>query len=102
MQECGVGLVTIRQDGTRYAFDAPPLLRSGPVDRDTRDRVVGALGLTAAQVSDVAWIDNGPGWIGVLVDAADTVLDLTPDFSADRDLNVGVLGPVPGRRSGRL
>ncbi|MFX6895584.1 PhzF family phenazine biosynthesis protein, partial [Acinetobacter baumannii] len=30
VQECGVGLVTLRQDGARLAFAAPPLIKSGP------------------------------------------------------------------------
>jgi len=32
VQECGIGLVRIRRDGSRLAFAAPPLLRSGEVD----------------------------------------------------------------------
>ena len=31
VQECGVGLVTLRQDGERLAFAAPPLIKSGPL-----------------------------------------------------------------------
>src|SRR5690606_15642385 len=34
VQECGVGLVRIREDGSRLAFAAPPLVRSGPVAPD--------------------------------------------------------------------
>ena len=30
VQQCGVGLVRVRRDGTRLAFAAPPLKRSGP------------------------------------------------------------------------
>ena len=33
VQECGVGLVTLRQDGERLAFAAPPLIKSGPLLR---------------------------------------------------------------------
>ena len=33
IQECGIGLVTIRSDGPRLQFAAPPLVRSGAVDR---------------------------------------------------------------------
>jgi len=32
VQEYGIGLVRIRRDGSRLAFAAPPLLRSGEVD----------------------------------------------------------------------
>jgi len=34
VQECGAGLVTIRRDGDRLAFAAPPLLRSGNPTED--------------------------------------------------------------------
>src|ERR1051325_11986278 len=34
VQECGAGLIQIRRDNDRLAFAAPPLLRSGEVDRD--------------------------------------------------------------------
>ena len=32
VQQCGVGLVSVRRDGERLAFAAPPLRRSGPLD----------------------------------------------------------------------
>src|SRR5690606_28993370 len=32
VQQCGVGLVTIRRDEDRLAFAAPPLIRSGAVE----------------------------------------------------------------------
>ncbi len=74
IQECGAGLVPLRIDGDRQAFRAPPLIRSGPVDDDTLARVIGELGLTASDVVDAAWIDNGPGWLGLLLASAEAVL----------------------------
>jgi PhzF family phenazine biosynthesis protein len=41
------------------------------------------------------WIDNGPGWIGVLLRSARDVLDVRPDWSAFGDLEVGIVGPYP-------
>ena len=32
VQQCGVGLVEVRRDGSRLAFAAPPTRRSGPLD----------------------------------------------------------------------
>lgn len=92
VQECGIGLVTIRRDADRMAFAAPDLLRSGPVDPATLERVRGALGLDAAQVLDANWVDNGPGWLGLRLDSAASVLGLDPDFTALGGLTVGVLG----------
>ncbi|KHL02764.1 PhzF family phenazine biosynthesis protein [Sinomonas humi] len=93
VQECGVGLVTLADDGGRLAFAAPPLLRSGPVDPSELALVVRSLGLAADDVVDAAWVDNGPGWVGLLLRDATTVLELRPDFAAMGGYKVGVIGP---------
>lgn len=101
VQECGVGLVRLRADGSaggRLAFAAPPLRRSGPVDDETRAQAVAALGVDDDVVLDVAWVDNGPEWIGVLVRDADTVLGIRPDLAVMGDLKVGVVGPYDDAR----
>lgn len=92
VQECGAGLVTLRRTGADLAFAAPPLVRAGPVDRATVDRIAEALGIGAADVVDAQWVDNGPGWVAVLLDSADAVLGLRPSFI---DADVGVIGPCP-------
>jgi len=94
VQECGAGLVHVRR-GERLAFAAPPLTRSGPVDPGDLEAVVGALGLTVDDVVDAAWVDNGPGWMGLLLRDAEQVLALRPDFSSLHE-DVGVVGPWSG------
>ena len=91
VQECGAGLVELRRTD-RLAFAAPPLVRSGPVDEETLDRVATALGVRRSEMVDAAWVDNGPGWIGVLLRDAAAVLALEPDLAAIRGLDVGVVG----------
>ena len=44
-----------------------------------------------ADVVDAAWVDNGPGWMGLLLRDAEQVLALRPDFSALHQ-DVGVVG----------
>lgn len=94
IQECGVGLVRVRR-GDRLAFAAPPLVRSGPVDAPDVERILRALRLNRDEVVDLAWIDNGPGWVGVLLADANAVLSLKPDPSAFGGLNIGVVGLYP-------
>jgi PhzF family phenazine biosynthesis protein len=95
VQQCGAGLVPIRLDGERAAFAAPPL-REEAVDAATLASVLPALGLTASQVRASRWLDNGPRWLGLLLDDAATVLALEPDHSALKRLaKVGVVGPHP-------
>ncbi|MCX8997414.1 PhzF family phenazine biosynthesis protein [Rhizobiaceae bacterium BDR2-2] len=93
VQECGAGLVTIRRDGERLAFAAPPLIRSGPPSRDELVEAQRLLGIEARQVVDAAWIDNGPGWLGIRLASAEEVLSLKPVRSWPRPIDVGVVGP---------
>lgn len=78
VQECGVGLVKVRMTDSGLAFAAPPLLRGGPVDDPTIDEIADSLGIERGTIVDAAWVDNGPGWIGVLLGSAAEVLAIRP------------------------
>lgn len=93
VQECGAGLVRVHRGGDLLAFEAPPLVRSGPVADADLARVVRALRVDPDAVVDAAWVDNGPGWVGVLLRDADAVLALEPDWAAFEGLDIGVVGP---------
>jgi PhzF family phenazine biosynthesis protein len=96
VQECAAGPVRVRR-GERLAFAAPPLVRSGAVSDEDRAAICRALRIEDAQVVDCAWVDNGPGWVGVLLADAETVLALRPDLGAFGELEIGVVGPhAPG------
>ena len=95
MQECGVGLVNLRQSDGRLAFAAPDLIRSGPADEADIARVCLILQIARAEVLDAQWCDNGPGWIAVRLANAEAVLALEPDFSAVESYDIGVVGPSP-------
>jgi PhzF family phenazine biosynthesis protein len=92
IQECPAGLIPVRRGSAGLAFAAPPLLRSGPVEREVRDQIAGVLGITPGEIVDAAWADNGPGWVAVLLRDAGTVLGLRP---AAVDRSLGVVGPFP-------
>ena len=93
IQECAVGLITLRREGTRLAFAAPPLKRSTP-DPALLAQVTAALGLQPEQILAAQLLDNGPVWLGLLLDSVDTVLQLVPKHSILKDLGlkVGVAG----------
>ena len=96
VQECGVGLVPVRIDGDALAFAAPPLIRSGPVDDADLAVALSVLGVGADDVVAAEWIDNGPGWLGVLLSSADAVLALEPDFGPRAgQQSIGVVGLYP-------
>ena len=89
LQECKAGLVRIRREGSRLAFAAPPLKRSSPSSA-MLPQVAAALGLKASQVIAAQILDNGPVWIALLLDSPQTVLKLSPDHLALKNLGVKV------------
>lgn len=95
VQECAAGAIRIRRQASQLAFAAPPLLRSGTVDEQDLASVRRGLGLRSEQIQASAWVDNGPGWLGVLLGSRDEVLAIRPDYSALAGLNVGVIAPWP-------
>jgi PhzF family phenazine biosynthesis protein len=92
VQQCGAGLVPVRQTQDGLAFAAPALLRDGPVDEALVERIAGLLGIERSDIVDAQWADNGPGWVAVLLPSAEAVLALRPGFM---DLDLGVVGPHP-------
>ena len=93
VQECVVGLVTLRRDGERLAFAAPPLIQSGPLAEEDVALIARGLGVARSDVVAHAWCDNGPRWRGVLLRSAAQVLALQPDGAVLAGLDVGVVGP---------
>ncbi len=92
IQECEAGLVPVARGRERLAFAAPPLIKEGPVDAATAARVSEWLGITAEDMVDIQWVDNGPGWLAVLLRDADAVLAVKPGAIEHK---VGVVGPHP-------
>ncbi len=89
IQECGAGMVRIRRGEEGLAFAAPPLVRSGAASEEEAGRATAALGLDPSEVLAVEWVDNGPGWIAVLLESAERVLELQP---GPLDFDLGVAG----------
>lgn len=94
VQECGVGLVSLRRADGQLSFAAPELLRSGPVDAGIVAGLRDALELAPEEVLEAAWCDNGPGWIGLRLRSAEQVLAVRPRFAA-LEHPVGLVGPYP-------
>lgn len=92
MQECGTGLVPVRQTPEGLAFAAPPLLRDGPVEESLIGEIASTLGIGREEIVDAQWADNGPGWVAVLLDSAEAVLALKPRPTR---LDIGVAGAYP-------
>ncbi|WP_316190555.1 PhzF family phenazine biosynthesis protein [Bradyrhizobium sp. SZCCHNS2096] len=97
VQECGAGLVRIKRDGakenTRLAFAAPPQRRSGEVEPELKARIAQALGVTEGSFRAAQWVDNGPGWVAVLMGSRSEVLALKHDASILPNQSLGVVAP---------
>ena len=89
VQECAAGLIELRCSTEGIAFAAPPLLREGPVEEELVAHIAEVLRIEREEIKDSQWVDNGPGWIAVLLESAAAVLQLRP---ANIDLDIGVVG----------
>ncbi|WLH53950.1 PhzF family phenazine biosynthesis protein [Pseudomonas tolaasii] len=100
IQECEIGLVRIRRQGEQLAFIAPPLLRSGAVEAPLLERVRLALGLPPEAIVRSQWVDNGAGWLALMLTDRECVLGVRPDYSQLHGLAVGVIAPCDPARDG--
>src|ERR1700733_10568532 len=66
-------------------FAAPPLIRSGPVEEPLAAHIAALLGISRDDITDLAWADNGPGWVAVLLPSVEAVLALRP-VAGDMDI----------------
>lgn len=92
VQQCGVGLVTVRRSGARLAFAAPPRRRTGPLEPELLQRIVSGLHLSADDVLHHQWVDNGPGWCAVMLRSAAQVRAVVPDWPRLEGLKLGLVG----------
>jgi len=106
IQECGVGLVRIRQDGElsdsgllgsgRLAFAAPALAQED-VAPETLARVAVALGIPVTSILRAKHLSSlPPRWIGVLLASRDEVLAVQVNRAALGEMDIGVVAPWPG------
>lgn len=100
VQECEIGLVRIRRGAGRLSFAAPAMRRSGPLEADTLARVIDGLRLGPDAIRASNWVNNGPGWLAVLLWSREDVLALRPDYAALSGLRVGVVGPWDRAKDG--
>lgn len=100
VQECGIGLVTVRLggagDGARLAFRAPPLTRSGPLDAAERAEAIRIAGVAPDRVVAAVHAANGPGWKLLHMASAEDVLAARPIARAPLGTDVGLVGPISG------
>ena len=94
VQQCPAGLIAIRPIDGVLAFEAPPVVRAGPVAAADLERIVRVLGISRDDIIDSRWVDNGPGWVAVMLESASAVLELRPTGDGEH-IDIGIVGPYP-------
>ncbi|KAG9120244.1 hypothetical protein FRC07_004346 [Ceratobasidium sp. 392] len=95
VQECGIGLVSIKRDESTgfLSFAAPDFIREGDVSKEDLEIMCRAMGIPTSDVLASRWIDNGPGWAGLILKSAQDVLAIKTDKINQAGLiNWGVVG----------
>lgn len=100
IQECQAGLVPIRHENDRLAFAAPPLIHSGDLDKTLLEKITAGLRIPLSSIQASAWVDNGPGWAGIMLKSREEVLALEPDYASMPDLALGVIGAWDSHKDG--
>ena len=95
VQECPAGLVRIAETSSGLAFEAPPTVRGGAVEATDLDRIASVLGITTSDILASQWVDNGPGWVAVMLESAEAVLALRPVADDGERMDIGIVGPYP-------
>ena len=100
VQECGLGLIHIRRAPERLSFVAPKLVRSGPVEPEILARVVRGLDLAPDAIMASNWVDNGSGWLAIMLRSREGVLALRPNYSTLTGLKVGAFAAFNPSKDG--
>jgi hypothetical protein len=69
------------------------LRRYGIVEAKTLTQIAGSLGIPVSAITASSWVDNGPGWVAIMLATRDEVLALKPDYAAMAGLSIGVVAP---------
>ena len=95
LQSCAVGLVRVRVEGPHRAFAAPPLLRADAVEESLLASILPAFGLRRDELLHARWVDNGAGWLALMLADRARLLELTPDLSGLQGVPIGLCAPWP-------
>ncbi|MCA1653553.1 MAG: PhzF family phenazine biosynthesis protein [Sphingomicrobium sp.] len=100
VQQCGAGPVELRRVDDALAFEAPPLIRSGPVDEADIAELAEFLRIDRVVIQEAQWVDNGPGWAAVMLASSEAVLAIDPPSQWSRRIELGVVGShAPGHEA---
>ena len=94
VQECGVGLVSVRGDGRTLALKAPAFTRTGPIEPAELSECARLAGVDPASIVEAVHVANGPQWRLLRLDSADAVLAAKPLPEAPIGTDIGLAAPA--------
>lgn len=89
-QQSAIGIVEIRQEDGRLFFQAPPLVIQRPFSAHEHQQLIASTGLPEEAITATKVLSNGPVWHCVRVDSVETLLNITPNYSAMGELKLGL------------
>ncbi len=95
VQQCAAGLIEIRHEGAQLAFAAPPLIRTGAPNETEIALAAEVLRINPDRIVEAQWVDNGPGWLAIMLASADEVLAVEPARFHPERVDLGLVGPYP-------
>jgi len=95
VQECGVGLVEVRQESDLLSFRAPPFTHYGPLSDGERAEAARIAGVPQDRIVEAMHVANGPGWQMLRLASAADVLAAQPVADAPNGTDIGLAGPHP-------
>ncbi len=96
VQECGLGLIELRQNDGMLAFQASPLTRTGPLNAEERAEAARVAGVADDAIVEAVHIANGPQWRLLRLATAEDVLAAQPAMHASTGTDVGLAAPSSG------
>lgn len=76
----------------RTGLRGAALIRSGGVDDAYLLEIAAVLQIDPGAIVEARWIDNGPGWVGIMLASAEAVLAVDPVGKHHRRIDVGLVG----------
>lgn len=95
VQQCDAGLIEVRVEDGRYAFRAPPLTRSGPLDTAELEEAARLAGVDTLCVVEAVHVANGPKWQLLRLASVEDVLDARPAAEAPVGTDIGLAAAYP-------
>ncbi|MDH8506122.1 hypothetical protein QIG99_27355, partial [Klebsiella pneumoniae] len=71
------------------------------VESDILDQIARGLQIRRDAIKAAQWIDNGPGWVAVMLTSRTEILSLKPDYPVLGNLKLGVVAPWDPLRDGK-